>query len=315
MSGGNKCLLIHIAAASCCAPGDTHEVLGGKSSRILQLARDYRVLQYKQAIECQRELGEPTSNDPLVVAELRSHVHRIPPPNHDRDHKSLLCFPLPAMNDINLRLMRVSPSCLYSIHVTNSVTPSNKWSYLVSYQGHMRIIFPPSFLIGASIRSAPKTVSQPVGWSDLLKYNSHTNVGIDVKALTKCPTCQAPSIRLPLGVDGALVGRCVIMSDSELRSFAIAKPWAKAAAEECGPDALEAWEGENASPPLDQPPLLTTEAQRALKLVFGTIPPIGTEFNMKVWGAISSRVDEFADLVGNVFTAAHAFTALWRKNS
>ena len=53
----------------------------------------YRLEQLHQAIACGASLGEPTNNDPSVVAELRSHVHEVLSINHDRDHRTLLCFP------------------------------------------------------------------------------------------------------------------------------------------------------------------------------------------------------------------------------
>ena len=166
-------------------------------------------------------MGEPTSNDPLIVDELRSHIHDILHPNQDRDRRSILCFPVPSMAKFNICLIRVTPSGLYSIHLTKATEPSTNWAFLVSFQGHMRLALPPSKLIGDAACKEPMTISPHSGWEELLQYNSHTDVGIDVKVLGQCPTCQANAVRRPVGVDGTLVGRCTIASDLELRSFSI----------------------------------------------------------------------------------------------
>ena len=245
----NKCLIIHLAAAGCCTLGDTDGVIEGKFSRVMSLAREIRVEQFEQAKECGLELGEPTPNDPLIVAELRSHVHDVMNPHHDRDHKTLLCFPVKLMEKRNICLIRVTPSCLFSAHVTKARSESKEWSFLVSFQGHMRLTFPPSYLIGMAVSGSPRTLSQPTGWRNLMQFESSKCVGIDVKALGKCPNCQANSIRLPLGVEGTLVGKSMIADEAHLRSFSIEKPWTRAAAEEVGPDAVRAWGMEEISPP------------------------------------------------------------------
>ena len=67
--------------------------------------------------------------------------------------------------------------------------------------------------------------------------------------LGKCPTCQASATRLPVGVEGALVGRRMIADDAHLRSFSIAKPLTKQAADEVGHEALSAWRVEDLTPP------------------------------------------------------------------
>lgn len=153
----------------------------------------------------------------------------------------------------------------------------------------MRVDSPSSFFFtGAAIRGGPETISQPAGRSGLLSYNSHANVGVDVEALAKFPTCQAPSIRLPLGVDGATVGRCMIVGDTHLRSFSVAKPWARVAAGETGPDALMAWEEEEqVSPPTGTALGISETADAALNSLMDSIPAPEIRCNVGARMAIS----------------------------
>ena len=90
MSERNKCLVIHLAATSVCVDEDSDESLDSKYERAMSIARDIRAEQFHQARLRGGELGEPTSNDHLIVAELRFHVHDILNPNRDRVHKTLL---------------------------------------------------------------------------------------------------------------------------------------------------------------------------------------------------------------------------------
>ena len=308
----NKCLLIHLAAAELCSIGDTDESMEKKFLEVMSVSRKLRVEQYKQAQKCDLELGEPSSNDPIIVAELRSHVHDILNPNHDRDHKTLLCFPVGVVETKNICLIRVTPSCLFSAHVTQPMKPSKEWAYLISFQGHMRLALPPSYLIGTKLADSPRTLSQPRGWESFLQFESQNSVGVDVKVLGRCPTCQVASIRLPVGVEGTLVGRSMIPDEAQLRSFHIEKPWAKRAAEEVGQLAVLAWELENDTPPLDEPPKLSLSAQAALNDLLEVIPGPQAPFSMKVWQQIAARSDRLVGIVGDVFVASHAYLARWR---
>ena len=86
----NKCLAIHLSADLIMSKEKGRVAHG--SECVWELARQIRWEQYQQALVSQEQLGPATNNDPLVVAELRSQAHDILNPNHDRDHKSMLCF-------------------------------------------------------------------------------------------------------------------------------------------------------------------------------------------------------------------------------
>ena len=310
----NKCLLLYLAAASlgqrnkdnfCASYSNVR--LGALNDLISQL----RWEQHQKAVICAAALGDPTHSDPLVVSELRSHAHDVIAVNHDRDHRTLLCFPVSCLDWANVCIIRISQSCRFSIHLINALSPSEIWFYLVSYQEHMRVASPPSKASAGMIRSSPKTITAPSGWESLLSFRS-PSVSIDSRNLPRCPRCQAPNTRLPLGVDGALVGRAMIMTDPQLRSFNISKHWTKTAAQEHSVEAAAACELEQPTPQMDQMPALPPGAAEALDTLFQTIPAEETEFSYPLWNTAAETTDKFIAKSGDLFLAAHAFTCSWR---
>ena len=81
---------------------------------------------------------------------------------------------------------------------------------------------------------SPLSVVQPVGWQSLYGIGSQ-EATITAKALGRCPHCQQSAIWLPLGVDGALVGRAAFHTDVQLRGFGFEEPWGGAAESALGP--------------------------------------------------------------------------------
>ena len=91
------------------------------------------------------------------------------------------------------------------------------------------------------------------------------------------------------------------------------KPRTKSAAEEMGVAAVEAWISEASTPPLDVAPALSDEDLVALRDLLGTVPAEEeAEFPTGAWGAIAPKGDRFISLADSVFTAAHAYVAMWR---
>ena len=61
--------------------------------------------QYLQARACVHVLGKPAPDESLTVAGLMPHAHDILLPNHDRDCKSLICYMVAQMEDVNVLIM------------------------------------------------------------------------------------------------------------------------------------------------------------------------------------------------------------------
>ena len=157
-SDKNRCLLIHLAAATLCAESihDREESCSAVTiPGIMRRASEFRTEQYKQAKLCESSLGEPTNNDPLVVAELRHRVHDVLNANHDRGHRALLCFPLTVMQKFNICIVRVSRSCRLPIHLISATQSSDGWVYLAAYQEHMGL-WPSCVLPMASVCDPPQ---------------------------------------------------------------------------------------------------------------------------------------------------------------
>ena len=104
-------------------------------------------------------------------------------------------------------------------------------------------------------------------------------------------------------------------SHSQLRSFHIKKPWARQQAEEEGGDAVASWGYESDTPPLDQPPPLSTSATEALDTLFKFIPGEDAPFDYGAWDAINTLTDLYIKRVGDLFQAAHGYTAKWRRGA
>ena len=201
------------------------------------------------------------------MAQLRSRVHDVASLNHDRDRRTLLCFPLSCVENMNIRLARVSPPFKYTIHLINAAVTSEAWIYLVSYQEHMRVIACDEPTGGSLLREPPKTATSPTGWENLLAFGT-TRATVDYRNLSRCPLCQAPHVRLPLGVEGTLAGRAMILNDNQLRGFQVKKPWTMELTESEGAEALASWEYEDGTPALGDPPPLNPAACEALDSLF-----------------------------------------------
>ena len=310
----NKCLSIHRAAATLCLPcprGGSKSASGLSTPEILSLEARFRREQQTKALACGGSLGDPTPNGPLVVAELRSHVHDVVSINHDMNHRTLLCFPLEFTSAANRCIGRVSLSRRYSIHLINSVFPSNAWIYLIAYQEHMRMVQCTDPALCPSMRSNHKTAANHSGWEALLSFCA-PHISIDSRNLSRWPHFQSTNVRLPLGVEGALVGCAMILDDSQLRPFHIKKPWAEALANEQGPTALESWSYESTTPPIDDHPTLSADADNALADLLDIIPPEDSPFDFGMWGEIAELTGGYVGKTGDLFGAAHAYMTKWR---
>ena len=111
----------------------------------------------------------------------------------------------------------------------------------------MRLAVPVNPDDSAGVRDHPNSVSRPFGWQYLSQLGN-TEVAINTKMLQRCPHFQTPSVRLPPGVEGTVVGKSLLMTDVQLRSFEIRKPWRDLTATDHGPEAREAWLNEAATP-------------------------------------------------------------------
>ena len=85
----------------------------------------------------------------------------------------------------------------------------------------------------------------------------------------------------------------MVLPDDELNRLKVGEPWARLADVEQGPDAVQSWEYEDSSPPLDLMPVLTPTSLVKLKHAIGLAPSEDTVFCATRWGEISKAMDEY----------------------
>ena len=217
------------------------------------------------------------------------------------------------MRRVNLVILRVSPSSRLSVHVIQSENANGQWVFLCSYQGHMRLAQPPSDKAAEALTLLPQTLTKPLGWKTLMEFASPC-VSIDHKVVERCPHCQEPRVRLPLGVDGALLGRPMLLTDNELTQFKAEKPWTRQEASEFGSDSIEAWEYEQGTPLLDAMPVLSPSSKSKLEVVLRLIPDEESPFCTTRWGEIAKAMDLYIGSLGDLQTALQAYACTWGKH-
>ena len=219
----NQCLSIHLSAGFVYGAGGKDCPPPAASAQVQ--ARKIRLEQYTQSIEFHKAVSEALDHEPLIMVELRAHAHDALNPHHDRDRRSLICFAPNAIAECNICVIRVSPSCRFATHVIQSPKPSDIWICLLAHQEHMRLETPGKRSFLDDLIRSPQSAAQPVGWKSLMELGPMETT-IATKCLGRCPHCQQTGVRLPLGVEGSIIGSSAMLSDFQLREFSIEKPWA-----------------------------------------------------------------------------------------
>ena len=186
------------------------------------------------------------------------------------------------------------------------------WVFLLSYRNHMKLAHPPNAEVKLELLPRPTSVSYFKGRVDLLCEDGQRTL-IPTKALTRCPICQETHIRLPPGVQGAMVGKAAIKESHQLRSLLIQDPWAYDSALEISPEAGDEWIAEQSSLPLDLPPRISPENESLVVKLVQSVPTSQSEFTEHEWGKIASMGDELISGIGNLKDAAHCYIDEWGK--
>ena len=167
-----------------------------------------------------------------------------------RSRRKIFNFLIPRLwRNRNACVVRSSPPCRSTTHVIQSPQPSEAWICLVACQEHMRLEIAPCQDALTTLVGRPQSVAQPLGWRSLCELGPF-EVAISQKTLGKCPHCQKNGVRLPLGIEGVIVGRAALYSDVQLRGYGQDGEWGENAARALGPLSLETWHIENATPHL-----------------------------------------------------------------
>ena len=86
----------------------------------------------------------------------------------------------------------------------------------MAYNDHVRLAIPGNDSIVDKLARAPKSAALPVGWKALVELGPH-GITIATKCLSRCPHWQTKGVRLPMGIEGAVVCRPALLTDPELR--------------------------------------------------------------------------------------------------
>ena len=176
----------------------------------------------------------------------------------------------------------------------------------------MRLAVPLDQSITNDLFDNPTSVSYLKGWGNLLSEEGNQTT-IPTKDLPRCPMCQEKGIRLPLGVQGTMVGKAAIKESNQLRSLHIQDPWTLEAAKEVGPLAPGEWLEEQNSPPLDCFPKVSKETLELIQTLVEKAPSPPKEFDGHEWGILSKMGDEVIASEGSLRDAAHCYITEWRK--
>ena len=180
--------------------------------------------QYQQARECSVATLPVGECDPSVLAKLRAHSHDALRPHRDRDRRSLICSAPQALGKVSVCVIRVSPSCRFTTHVISAQCGADNWVCLLANRHRVRLAVPSGPKCIRDLASSPQSVAQPAGWESLSALGPHETT-ISTKCLIRFPHCQTTGVRLPLGIEGSMVGRSALMTVYQLREFSVEKPW------------------------------------------------------------------------------------------
>ena len=144
-SGGpesRQCLLLHVAAAY------LEAVLQRvpHSSEVQERASQWRVDLLHMARQAEDLLGEAPDRLTRAEGDLRTFIHDLTHYDHDKDYRTLAAFPLDALSDYTLHILRVDPRGHPSVESIEGWTARRGAQYqlwLLVHKGHMRLLLPP----------------------------------------------------------------------------------------------------------------------------------------------------------------------------
>ena len=156
----------------------------------------------------------------------------------------------------------------------------------------------------------PSASVYALGWKQIFEPPPSTSLCI--RTLLMWPHCQQPNIRFPPGAFGAIVGRCMLLTDVQLREFSIEKHWTHYNASMHSPDAWASWVYENETPSLDEPPTCPEIISSLLGQLFALIPPGNVEFDQELRNQIADSTGKIIMETKDLFQTAHRYIARWR---
>ena len=113
-------------------------------NEVERATQEFRLEQARLAVEAEGVMGHPETKVAPVEHELRMYAHDILKPHHDKDYRALAVFPLAAMEEIRVVVVRVD----YKGDLLIETVTGSQWSisdvWVMISKGHMTLLQPPS---------------------------------------------------------------------------------------------------------------------------------------------------------------------------
>ena len=109
-----------------------------------KLTQDFRLEQARLAVEAEGVMSHPEAKVAPVEHELRMYAHDILKPHHDKDYRALAVFPLAALEEIRVIVVRVD----YKGDILLETVVGSQWTqqdvWVMISKGHMTLLQPQS---------------------------------------------------------------------------------------------------------------------------------------------------------------------------
>ena len=111
---------------------------------VQKATQEFRLEQARLAVEAEGVMGHPEPKVAPVEHELRMYAHDILKPHHDKDYRALAVFPLAALEEMRIIVVRVD----YKGDLLIETVTGSQWTKLDMWvmisKGHMTLLQPPS---------------------------------------------------------------------------------------------------------------------------------------------------------------------------
>ena len=130
---------------------------------VSEAAAELRLEQARQAVEASQLMGKAAERVSAVEHELRGYTHDIITSHHDRDVRSYAVFPVHALAEIKMVVVRPDYKGDYSIETITGPQWQPEGTVLCAliWRGHMQLLRPPTLRAAQQLCHQPATYDTP----------------------------------------------------------------------------------------------------------------------------------------------------------
>ena len=126
-----------------------------------RLTQEFRLEQARLAVEAEGVMGHPEAKVAPVEHELRMYAHDILKPHHDKDYRALAVFPLAALEEVRIVVVRVD----YKGDILLETVVGSQWTqqdvWVMISKGHTTLLRPPSEAVGKTLLAKEEVYHTP----------------------------------------------------------------------------------------------------------------------------------------------------------